>query len=217
MCDPLVSHIYLFHLDACAGIALAPHDFVADVQKRLGKRSYAAGGGRRMCGTFLASKLEHGEICSTAEAKRGHCALCLHSRAPWGLEARGRGVSQRNREDSRKQHPGQLIHSSPLLSQDAARGSGCLGEILQCSNSTRGCSAVGFRPTNVELSKGNPRSPSARCRLSSKAKSCNRKLSFCKRLASHWRPWHPQSGWRRVVCGALCREGRCRAVQSQTL
>ena len=53
LCDTHVSHKWSFHLDACAGSVLAPHDFAAHVQRRLGKRSYTGDCGCRLCGTFL--------------------------------------------------------------------------------------------------------------------------------------------------------------------
>ena len=48
------------------------HDFVVDVQKRLG--NYTGECGCRLCGTFLDSQLEHEETYSNAEATRGDCA-----------------------------------------------------------------------------------------------------------------------------------------------
>ena len=50
-------------------------------KKRLGNRSYTGFGRCRLCGSFLDSRLEHGETCSTAVATRGHYA-CVH--AVWG-------------------------------------------------------------------------------------------------------------------------------------
>ena len=78
LCHTHVSHEWLYHLDACAGSVLAPHDFVLNAQKRFANRSYAGEGGCRLCGTFLDPHLEHGETCSTAEATRGHSA-CVHA------------------------------------------------------------------------------------------------------------------------------------------
>ena len=65
-------------LDACAGSDLTPHDCVTNVQKRLGNRTWTGFGQCRMCGSFLDPQIEHGEICSTAEASRGHYA-CVHA------------------------------------------------------------------------------------------------------------------------------------------
>ena len=52
-CHTHVCHKWLYHLDACAGSVLALHDFVINVQKRLGNRSYTGEGGCRLCGAFL--------------------------------------------------------------------------------------------------------------------------------------------------------------------
>ena len=39
-----------FHLDACAGSVLTPHDYITNVQKRLGNRVWVGGGQCRCCG-----------------------------------------------------------------------------------------------------------------------------------------------------------------------
>ena len=39
-CHTHVSHKWLYHIDACAGSVLAPHDYITNVQKKLGNRSY---------------------------------------------------------------------------------------------------------------------------------------------------------------------------------
>ena len=44
LCNTHVSHKRLYHLDACAGSVLAPHDFVVNVQKWLGNRGYTGEG-----------------------------------------------------------------------------------------------------------------------------------------------------------------------------
>ena len=38
LCHVQVSHKWLYHLDACAGSVLTPHDYNANVQKKLGNR-----------------------------------------------------------------------------------------------------------------------------------------------------------------------------------
>ena len=54
------------------------HDFNTHVQKRFGNRTWTGLGRCRLCGSFLDPQLEHGEICSSAEATRGHYA-CVHA------------------------------------------------------------------------------------------------------------------------------------------
>ena len=79
VCHAQVSHKWLDHLDACAGSVLTPHDYITNVQKRLGNRLWVGGGQCRCCGSFLDPQLEHAETFSTAEATRGHCA-CVRLR-----------------------------------------------------------------------------------------------------------------------------------------
>ena len=69
-----VSHRWLRNLDAKVGGVLAPADFVINVQKRIGCRSYTGCAPCRICGATLDTYLEHSETCSTAEATRGHYA-----------------------------------------------------------------------------------------------------------------------------------------------
>ena len=66
------------HLNACAGSVLTPHDYITNVQKRLGNREWTGFSQCRMCGSFLDPQRKHGETCSTAQATRGHCA-CVHA------------------------------------------------------------------------------------------------------------------------------------------
>ena len=63
-----------YHLDACAGSVLTPHDCTANALKRLGNRVWVGGGQCRCCGSFLDPQLEHAETCSNAEATRVHYA-----------------------------------------------------------------------------------------------------------------------------------------------
>ena len=70
LCHTHVSHKWLYHLDACAGSVLTPHEFTTNVQKRLGNRTWTGFGQCRLCGSFLDLQPEHGETCSTAEATR---------------------------------------------------------------------------------------------------------------------------------------------------
>ena len=78
LCHMHVSHKRPYHLDVCAGNVLPPHDYITNVQKRLGNRVWTGFGQCRLCGSFLDSQLEHGETCSPAEATRGHYA-CVHA------------------------------------------------------------------------------------------------------------------------------------------
>ena len=53
LCHAQVSHKWLHHLDACAGSVLKPHDYITNVQKRLGNIVWVGGGQCRCCGSFL--------------------------------------------------------------------------------------------------------------------------------------------------------------------
>ena len=44
LCHAQVSHKWLYHVDACAGSVLTPHDNITNVQKRLGNRVWVGGG-----------------------------------------------------------------------------------------------------------------------------------------------------------------------------
>ena len=84
---------WLYHMDACAGSVLAPHDHITNVQKRLGNRAWTGFGECRLCGSFLHPQLQHGETCSTAEATRGHSVLCGLKLADPGIIAESRGLT----------------------------------------------------------------------------------------------------------------------------
>ncbi len=71
---PGMSHRWLWHLDSTSSSVLTEADYVIDVQKRLGACIYDGSCCCRLCGAVLDSRLEHSEICSTAEATRGHYA-----------------------------------------------------------------------------------------------------------------------------------------------
>ena len=71
---PEMSHSWLWHLDATKGSVLAEADYIIGVQKRLGARVYEEAAECRLCGVPLDPKLRHSELCSTAEATRGHYA-----------------------------------------------------------------------------------------------------------------------------------------------
>ena len=70
-----------FHLDACAGSVLTPHDYITNVQKRLGNRVWVGGAQCRCCVSFVDPQLEHAETCSTAEATREHYACAFTPRS----------------------------------------------------------------------------------------------------------------------------------------
>ena len=78
LCHAQVSHRWLFHLETFAGSVLAPHDYITNVQERLGNRLWEGDEQCRCCGSFLDPQLEHAETCSTAEATWGHYA-CVHA------------------------------------------------------------------------------------------------------------------------------------------
>ena len=77
-----VSHKWLYHLEACAGSVLTPHDYITNVQKRLGNRACTGFGECRRCGSFLDPQLEHG---------RGHYA-CVHA-VVCGLKLADSGIT----------------------------------------------------------------------------------------------------------------------------
>ena len=70
LCHKEVSHKWLSHLDAKIGFVFTAIDYVINIQKRLGARTYTGGAPVRFCGAHLESQLEHAELCSTAEATR---------------------------------------------------------------------------------------------------------------------------------------------------
>ena len=78
LCHTHVTHKWLYHLEACAGSAFTPHDYITNVQKRLGNWANTGFGQCRPCGSFLNYQLGHGETCGTAAATRGHDA-CVHA------------------------------------------------------------------------------------------------------------------------------------------
>ena len=72
---PEVSHRWIWHLDSVRGSVLTESDYILNVQKRLGARILEAEVECHICGCPLDSCLEHGEVCATAEATRGHYAV----------------------------------------------------------------------------------------------------------------------------------------------
>ena len=80
------------------GKCLTPHDYMTNVQKRLGNRAWTGFGECRLCGSFLDTQLEHGELCSTAEVTRRHDAsvhsvVCGLKLADPGITTEPRGLT----------------------------------------------------------------------------------------------------------------------------
>ena len=80
LCHAQVSHKWLYHLDACAGSFLTPHDYIANVQKRLGNRVWVGGGQCRCCGSFLDAESTreyyacvHGVVCGMKLGRPWRC------------------------------------------------------------------------------------------------------------------------------------------------
>ena len=119
LCHAQVSHKWLYHLDACAGSVLTPHDCFANVQKRLGNSVWVGGGQCRCCGPFLDPQLEHAEICSNAEATRGHHA-CVHS-AVCGMKLADPGITTEPWElTASRSRPADIFTTTVVLGRSAA-------------------------------------------------------------------------------------------------
>ena len=91
LCHAHVSREWLYHFDACAGSVPPPHDYITNVHRRLGNRSYAGFGECRLCGSFADSQLEHGDTYGIAEATRGQYAVRL---ADPGITTEPRGLTE---------------------------------------------------------------------------------------------------------------------------
>ena len=114
-----VPHNWLYHLDACAGSVLTPHDYITNVQKRLGNRTWTGFGQCRLCGSFLDRQLEHGETCSTAEATRGHY-VCVHA-VLGGLELADPGITTEPKEPAATQsRPTELFTTAAVPGRSTA-------------------------------------------------------------------------------------------------
>ena len=73
-----------FILDACAGSVLTPHDYITNVQKRFGNRTWTGCVECRLCGSFLDPRLEHGR---NLQHRRSHSrALRMRSRCGVRIE-----------------------------------------------------------------------------------------------------------------------------------
>ena len=94
-----------------------PHDFITNVQKRLGNTTWTGFGQRRLCGSFLDPQLEHGETCSTAEATRGHYG-CVHAVLS-GLKLADPGTTEPRGLTETQSRPADLFTTAAV--PDAAR------------------------------------------------------------------------------------------------
>ena len=77
---------------------MTPHDYMTNVQKRLGNRVWVGRGQCRCCGSFLDPQLEHTETCSNSEATREHYAcsdavVCGMKLADPGITTEPRGLT----------------------------------------------------------------------------------------------------------------------------
>ena len=133
LCHSHVSHKWLFHLAACAGSVLTPHDYITNVQTRLGNRASTAFGQCCSCGSFMDTQLEHGEPCSTAEATREHYA-CVHA-VFGGLKLADRCHHRTWRTHRNTIQTDRSLHYRCCLGTQ--RGSGCVCGVLHCSSSPR--------------------------------------------------------------------------------
>lgn len=114
-----VSHKWLRHLDTRTGGVLVEADFVLNVQKRLGARAHVGETPCRLCGAVLDPQLEHSEVCSTAEATRGH--YCVVRCVVEGLRLADPAVSTEPRGlTSTEARPADIFTSAALPGRSAA-------------------------------------------------------------------------------------------------
>ena len=108
LCHAQVSRRWLFHLDACAGSVLTPHDYVTNVQKRLGNRLWRVMGS---VGAAAPSWTLSWSMQKPAAPLTPPRTLRVFSRRSLRHETCGPGITTECR----------LIFLPPLLSQDAPR------------------------------------------------------------------------------------------------
>ena len=60
----------------CAGSVLALHDYITNVQKRLGNSAWVGGGQCRCCGLFLDPQLGHAENLQHRRSHAGALRVC---------------------------------------------------------------------------------------------------------------------------------------------
>ena len=108
----------LFHLHACAGSVLTPHDYITNVHKRLGNRVWVGGGQCRCCGSIIDPQLERAETCSTTEATRGHYA-CVHA-VVCGLKLADPGITSEPRLTASQSRPVDFRTTAAVPGRSAA-------------------------------------------------------------------------------------------------
>ena len=101
------------------GSVLAAADFVINVQKRLGAVSHASAMACRLCGAQLDPQLEHSELCSVAEATKGHYA-CVRALVN-GLKLADPGVTTEPRGlTSSTSRPADIFTTAAVPGRSAA-------------------------------------------------------------------------------------------------
>jgi hypothetical protein len=114
-----VSHNWLWHLDSTRGSVLTEADYVANVKKRLGGRCYEGIAACRLCGAPLDRRLEHAEVCGTAEATRGHYA-CVRAMGD-GLRHADAGVmTEPQGLTSTQDRPADILTTAAVPGRSAA-------------------------------------------------------------------------------------------------
>ena len=128
LCHARVSHKWLFHLDACAGSILTPHDCITNVQKRLGNRVWVGGGQCRCCGSSWTHSWNTEKLAALPKPSEDTTHAFTPSYADCYSPTQ---ASQWNPEGSQPRIPGRLIFSLPLLSPDAAPPWTCVWPLPQ--------------------------------------------------------------------------------------
>ena len=129
LCHTQVSHKRLYHLDACAGSVLTPHNFITNVQKMC-NRLWVRGGVSML--RFLP-RLTVG-TCGNLQHSRSHArTLRVHSRCDLRHETCRPGHYYHGTQRTHR-FAIQLIFSPPLLSRMQCRP-GCVCGLLHCMGS----------------------------------------------------------------------------------
>ena len=74
-CSTHVSHKCLWHVDACAGSVLSPHDY-CDQRAKTMRQPELHRRGRVSCGTFLDFQVEHGENLQHCRSHSRQVRVC---------------------------------------------------------------------------------------------------------------------------------------------
>ena len=119
LCHAQVSHKWLYHLDACAGSVLTPHDYITNVQKRLGNRALGGRWPVPMLWLLLGSTAGTRRNLRHRRSHAGALRVCS-CRGVWHETGRP-WLPLRNPVGSQLRNRGRLIFSLPLLSPDAVR------------------------------------------------------------------------------------------------